>query len=297
MDTLEYWEEKHQLPRYVSTAIDWNTCGIAYRGLPLSKQRRVTKHASGNCGTGYILQKRGYQVHSNCPRCDHEDEDTQHVLQCPDRRAQAQWDTEIRQLTDWMQEHKTQPDLIHSIKNALNNWRNNNTNQPALFRLTETTKLAIEEQYAIGWYQFLLGRISHVMVDAQNEHYKKIRSQKSGQSWATGLVRQVWKITWGMWEHRNDILHQKITPQKLRKKNQLLVLVEEQFQLGADGLAPTDRTKLRDKQRIKNLGIPEMKLWIKSMELARDTAARQEEQQAQSPRNITFLQVHGQALR
>ena len=282
METLEYWEKKHKISRHVSTAIDWQTCGLAYRGLTPGKQRRITKHASGNCGTGHILQQRGYQAHSNCPLCDAEDEDTIHLLRCRDHRAKTQWNLETRRLTTWLHEQKTSPEILRVIKTALEDWRDDRPTRPPLHRLPAKVRLAVEEQYAIGWYQFLPGRISHVFIDAQASHYAKIQCQKSAQTWATSLIRQVWKITWSMWDNRNEILHNKTTPQKRREKEYLMAQVEDQFALGPEGLLNTDRAKLRDKNKIKNLDIPEMRLWIKSMELARDTVARQEEQQARA---------------
>ena len=85
-----------------------------------------------------------------------------------------------------------------------------------------------------------------------------------------------------MWDLRNEILHEKITPQQQRERNHLLTLVEEQFKIGPNDLQNEDKIKLRDKPRVRKLANPEMKLWIKSMELARDTAARLEARRAQS---------------
>jgi hypothetical protein len=36
-----------------------------------------------------------------------------------------------------------------------------------------------------------------------------MQSWKTGMKWVEGLIWQLWKIAWRMWEHRNHILHSK----------------------------------------------------------------------------------------
>lgn len=42
----------------------------------------------------------------------------------------------------------------------------------------------------------------------QQEHYKSIKSRRTGTKWASGFIRRVWLIAWEMWSHRNGVLHQ-----------------------------------------------------------------------------------------
>jgi hypothetical protein len=47
--------------------IDWTSQGKAFKTLPFSKQRWLTKHASGHCGVGRMLVRYKWQTHSDCP--------------------------------------------------------------------------------------------------------------------------------------------------------------------------------------------------------------------------------------
>ena len=207
-----------------------------------------------------------------------------HLLQCTDRRAATQWNMEIKRLSAWLAEEKTNPILMQIIIDGIQDWRKDGNTTMRFLRGSNIIRLATEEQYAIGWYQFLLGRITHLFADAQTAHYKHIHSQKKGSTWAKNLIKEVWKITWHMWDNRNENLHTKTTPQKQREREQLLLQVEEQFEMGTADLAPHDHNKLRDKIKIIALPTPDLKLWIKSMELARDTVAREETRRANALR-------------
>ena len=70
------------------------------------------------------------------------------------------------------------------------------------------------EQDRIGWENFLLGRMSKKILQAQQVHYSNIGSRRTGSSWATKLIRQGWLVIWKMWEHHNHINTSMLTPQK-----------------------------------------------------------------------------------
>ena len=51
------------------------------------------------------------------------------------------------------------------------------------------------------------GFVSNRLVQHQSEYYAFTSSRRSGPSWATKLIKHLWTMIDGMWEHRNKILH------------------------------------------------------------------------------------------
>jgi hypothetical protein len=85
----EHWQEKHSIPTQLIDSIDCVSQQKARANLPEGKRRFLGKFAMGFCGVGKILKMRQWQDRSACPLCQRTLEDNQHVLCCPDLRAQA----------------------------------------------------------------------------------------------------------------------------------------------------------------------------------------------------------------
>jgi hypothetical protein len=80
---MTYWARKADQTREAIHAVDWELCGAAFNRLTISKQRRVTKHASGHMACGKMMKIWGFQDLEECPRCPVAQEDPFHILACP----------------------------------------------------------------------------------------------------------------------------------------------------------------------------------------------------------------------
>jgi len=89
---------------------------------------------------------------------------------------------------------------------------------------TSFTNAATLEQFDIGWFNFLLGRIAkHWALAPQDAHYKSLGKRHTGQSWAKGLILvELWTINWNFWEHRNTRKHTEDTPVHYAKNQRVL---------------------------------------------------------------------------
>jgi len=67
----------------------------------------------------------------------------------------------------------------------------------------------LREQNVIGWNHFYEGWLSKGWISAQQAHYVKIKSMKTGGRWAVALIKKLWDMAWDMWEHRNEVLHER----------------------------------------------------------------------------------------
>ncbi len=85
-------------------------------------------------------------------------------------------------------------------------------------------------QNSIGWQQFFEGWISVSWKKAQQSCYSLIHSHHTGYRWITSLIKKLWNVAWNLWEHCNDILHNKdsivtsIEHQHLNQRVQSMIL-------------------------------------------------------------------------
>jgi len=240
---------------------------------PLGKRRWLCKHLARQCGVGKCLMKREYQNHSKCPRCDQDGEDTSHVIRCRAPTAYRAWIEATNKLSDWLLQERTSQCLTDAILARLSAWRAGDPlmavqGPPGLME-------AIACQDALGWENFILGRIAPQLANFQQRHYTNIRSTKTASNWLSRLINQVWLVVWKMWEHRNRANKSDATAQQKRERGVLLQKVRHQFAMGKQSLLAADRNLLADKAMLLNYSLKELQQWSEKISNARQAAARQ----------------------
>ena len=156
-------------------------------------------------------------------------------------------------------EDNTQLQLLETIIDRLHSWRND-------LPLTKVTgpkllRKAISEQDAIGWENFLFGRVTSTMAEYQQVHYRHINSDKAGTTWLSRLINQGWLIMWQMWQHRNNFNKQETTAQDRTTLHNLSRLVRQEFNLGRNGLTPTDYHLVEDIHTVLDYDLHQMQTW------------------------------------
>ena len=200
-----YWIKKHKMENW-SRTIDWELRKKSLSNTPMHRQRWLSKYSTGFCGVGKMLRRYRWQDHTRCPRCNQDNESTQHILQCQGDGVQTLLREEITSLEKWMEEHKCHSELTQLICTRLGD----------LCRQTCTIyhpsnqllQKAMNEQRHLGWFQFILGFWSRNFYNCQKEHMASQQSNKSPQLLLTKLQRRIWHIAWKAWEHRNNFLHE-----------------------------------------------------------------------------------------
>ena len=281
----KHWQEREARMRDVAIVdpvwddlwnmIDWKAHGRAFRDIPLGKKRWLTKHASGHCGVGRMLQRWKWQSHSECPRCGQDDESTPHILRCPDIGARAHWRACLHHLTHWMQTNNTCPTLTKWIVIRLNEWRTEATTRKPV-DATPAVNQAIRDQDRIGWWSFLLGRLPKSFTLAQEQHFQLTRSRKKATAWTPKLLQQIWDLTFSMWEHRNNALHGTVLTQaKSEELQRLRQKVQDEFSIGKDTLLVPDQWRLKESNRefALSLSILKTQQWLTSVDLSRQAYA------------------------
>ena len=114
--------------------------------------------------------------------------------------------------------------------------------------------------------------------DVQQRYFESLGKRNTGRRWIQSLIIKSWEVSWNMWEHRNGVLHNTVTPAQLREIALLNLQVEEEFQTGTRNLSTRDfhwfskpRTViLQYDQHLKSQ-------WLASVELARERYANRHE--------------------
>jgi len=125
-------------------------------------------------------------------------------------KATDTWNEQLLSLEAWLSKKAyTHPSIRILILKGLKHWRSTETDyppqptQPELIYHQSTL-----EQFDIGWFNFLLGWIAkHCWALAQDAHYKSLGKRHTGQSWAKGLIVELWTFNWNIWEHQNTCKH------------------------------------------------------------------------------------------
>jgi hypothetical protein len=230
--------------------------------------------------------------HSRCPRCDQEDETTLHVLRCTHSEANNEWNKALCDLDSWMNKYHTQPDLRRAILTLLIGWHDNDrTLLPSAHRNRQLFD-AIKNQSNIGVYNLLLGRVSRKITAIQDEHLLPMETQMTGTSWTSKFIRELWKISWKLWEHRNHKLHgPTLTARQLETKQRLLTELDEELTLGPDTLCPGDQhLVLGPIDRFKPYTIQQLQIRLRNIRFSRNSYW-QRRARANQQRNTETLSV------
>ena len=216
-----------------------------------------------------MLKMRKWQDHSECPLCQCILEDNQHVLCCPDLQAQDKMRTLQSDLCKKLAEENTYPPLMVAIASRLQSWHQGLPLEP--YQHERAVRNAIAEQDLIGWWNFSLGRVSVKFAAIQNKHYESMGLRRTGAVWARKLITELNKILWQMWEHRNNVLHKTMTPQKEQQLANIREQVREQFALGKIGLSKRDHHYLDPEKKTwaLQLGLEDATRWLSSVTYSR----------------------------
>ena len=240
--SIAYWAKKHKITHEKALSIDWDVCGEAIQSLSFPKHRRTVKHAAGHFGVGEMMLKWKFQDHKECPLC-REPETPTHVLQCKDARAHQVWKTTLSKLDTWLHSAYTDPDLHQAIIRHLTSWQSHRP-LPHTSSLSPIQSL-VNDQSSIGWYPFLMGRLSRQWQQFQQKFYTISGRRNTGRKWAKLLVIHLFNISWDMWDHRNNIKHNTPTAAKLRALKLLDDRIRAEYVTGNTNLLPRDKRLLQ----------------------------------------------------
>jgi len=78
--------------------VDWTTVETVVKSQAINTRWWTTKFVTGFCMTGIRMTYQKQQLTADCPRCGTPQEDTTHILQCPQLESQRLWDIALLNL-------------------------------------------------------------------------------------------------------------------------------------------------------------------------------------------------------
>jgi hypothetical protein len=266
------------------TNINWEACQKSLNQLPFGKRRWLIKHATGFCEVGRMEQIRGNQDHDHCPRCG-QPEDAPHVVRCRGTETDIIFEVGVQKLEVTMWDNFTAPEIKRALVTRIRQWRQRSTSQtkdqetafpPYIRRDKFGTYYAMAAQDRIGWYNLRLGRLAKQWTEARQKYLESIDKKTTGNKrWTIPIISKLWDITWGMWEHRNHIMHNTLHPKKQQELEQLGQRVEAVYNhQGMDTLLSRDRPLFQKPIATVRKGtVKEQEQWLMSVMLAQQRAA------------------------
>ena len=97
-------------------------------------------------------------------------------------------------------------------------------------------------QDTIGWRRFMEGMISKEIIHLQSQYYEAQGGWMTPKAWARTLVVKLLEVTHGQWIYRNILVHDAMTGTlATRRKEKLQTEIEDQIELGGEGLSADDK--------------------------------------------------------
>ena len=283
-DVMTYWAKKANLHREAIRGIDWELCGEAFTKLTIPKQRRVTKQATGLMSCGRMMKLWDFQDHSECPRCPEINETAQHILSCPAPTTTLVWERSMMSLQLSMETTNTMPELREAIITQLRQWKGLTTQNPS-WTTTHGLRHAVGHQDSLGWYNFLLGRISIEWQSVQHKYFEWLGKRNTGRKWAVALIQKVFQVSWDMWDHRNKVRLNTVTPAKARRILVLDMLIRDEYDRGSAGMISRDQHWLvKPVNNIIAYDFERKEQWVESVQLARVRFLHRDEHEAAASR-------------
>ena len=116
----------------------------------------------------------------------------------------------------------------------------------SLFVVFHWKLLGDQTQTSLGGWALLCGYLSSAIVNLQHAHYSSLESRKTGSRWASDTSKQLWLLTFSIWEHRCSNLHDSPTILNVHGLPYLQTRIAYEYTLGYSDLPSSYKPYFRD---------------------------------------------------
>ncbi len=236
--SLFHW--KKILSRDEFEEVDWESVHRTLHSVPQLFQVWASKHVLGIAGTMKFLAHQDGRK-PTCPSCQSCEETCAHITRCPEAGRTEAFLQAVAELSRWMTENKTHPNLVSVISDYAQG-----QGKTTCVECTEDLPVIVREfaisQNKIGWGNFMVGIISTKLFGIQDSYLWVRGSAWLSERWATGLIMQLLQVTHGQWIYRCILVHDCTTGTIINQhKAKLLEEITKQLSMGAELLMEDDK--------------------------------------------------------
>jgi len=201
---------------------------------------------------------------SNCPHCNQEMEDKQHILQCMAVTAQQCWNKVLQDLEGWLRSVNMDPKLAEAIMAGLRGWYSREN----LFPMTNL--LIVTQQNQLGWDLFVEGGLLRLWQLEQAKFWATIKTCRLSKRWVLELIKKLWEVLWDLWTHRNEELHSSEMARVQILENDINTRILQAFQSRSRDLLQDALHLLQAPQeRVLAQPVITKQLWLDTLEAAK----------------------------
>ena len=243
--------------------IHWDCHGRALKRLE-KHSTTLIKYLNNITPVGTMAHKYDKKYPLDCPSCNFPEEDMDHLLHCPKRKAQREiW---FQAILKYTQDKPTAPPLQDMLLNALR----------ALLDNTDLTEIEIPDgaedvalaQAAIGWEHLLKGRFSKEWATAHDNLLGPHKNKRNnGEAWLTGLIQLMLQQWFDLWQARNADRHGRdAISRAYAKRQQAIREITLMYETYQGNVLPEDEQHFQDVTLLQRIQQPTnaMRMWINS---------------------------------
>ena len=252
----------------VFDSIDWEARNKALESKPDMFKTWLCKQSSGFCATGTNMQRWFGDDITNCPNCGKSGEDAAHLLHCPDAGRFGLFRQEVSSLKQWLQQPHTHPELACLLPQyILGRGAVKFASLP--IQSVDILRLA-NQQDAIGWDNFMEGKISTCFLSVQHSHLLLADSILTCHDWTHHFISKLFHITHGQWIYRNiSKNHEKHGMLRAVERRRLLREIEHYMTLPPDEVPEESKFLLEiDFSKLRHESTEKQSYWVHALRAA-----------------------------
>lgn len=252
--------------------VAWPQVHAALCDAPRMFQVWACKQVTDSAGTNEMQSRYTPGHDPKCPSCDNAVETCAHVLHCQEAGRVDCLRRSLRLLRDWLEDVGTAPMLQDCLLDFAC-WRGGRLMSEITDGLGEAYEDLGVSMDKIGWRRFMEGMISRRVVQVQHDFIEEGGDcSYSADQWAQHLVIRLLEVTHGQWLFRNVHVHDHVAGvHATRRKEELCALIEDQIELGEEGLDEQDKWLLEiNLEDLESTTGEDQTYWLLAIQAARE---------------------------
>lgn len=157
-----------------------------------ARRRFISKWSMGCIPTGKNMKRWKFRENLNCPFCNGNNENKEHILRCQHVEALTGWELKCQDFhKEILKIHSSPLLLTAAIIDDMTSWRNRGSYTNDLLMAPRDLDKAIKAQRELGWDLFLDGIIHEYLLDYQQVYFDQLNIDKpqSITTWAPKFIK------------------------------------------------------------------------------------------------------------